>query len=189
MNISSITVILTVCMATIPYQLNSKTPAIKANTNISAYSLHYDFHQMGNGKKKVLFLASNLPESLEDSPLYKNHDIVVLKEPCSVVTAAELKKITRRSKFLRVGGFLSLAWYAVTSNSTVFFGNKAFSLVSNNNIAIDIYLVKIVMNDAKHYATTHPGTIAILIDEHDNVVCILDNVESSDDVLKGFGIK
>lgn len=115
--------------------------------------------------------------SPEDMLIYQQNNIVVSKISCSLIPKDSLKKLKPRFYW----------WSIFLGHDTI--GYKAFLLCSKNLKEIELYAIKKFMCDGIFFATTHQGIIAILIDEADRIISILDNVKEEKEIFIEFGIK
>lgn len=97
---------------------------------------------------------------------YKNKQIRVFYFPCDF-------KVPYRS------------WYSLIKSE--YDPVLWFSLISNNHKKIDMYCRSSHgFEDTASYAISGADPIAIILDEHDSIVAILDDVPSKKDIFKAF---
>lgn len=125
---------------------------------------------------ETVFIDEMHTISLQDNAIYNKNNITLSKRDCTFETVDQLKKLKPRASLLMFFG--KDRWY----------GNKSFSLISDTNKIIDIYVSRTFGCDGKYLSSSHEGRIAILIDEKGYIVSILDDVKSEKDIFNAFGV-
>ena len=141
-----------------------------------------------NTKRIVLYISplQNHALSVKDYDRYLSNNIVVLGRSCELNSPLKNHTKGHKNSKTSVGAFIR--WISGSKKNPYTKPYKFCSLLSDNNTLIDIYVYKHFGCDGKHYFTSHPTPIAVLIDEKGNILQILDNVQSEEDIFNAFGI-
>ncbi len=178
-----------------------KINTIKPNTHISQYSI-FDCIPSSNTQKKVLYLYPEFEIKNQDAKTYmyasnghqvicwggstgritnnhllKEDDYKKYKDSNIIMVKRDIAHIKPRYKQAK-GSLLNYSIMSDRNKKINVYKKKAPSRFSSNSCAI-----------STNYFTVHPIRIAILIDEHGNIVHILDNVKSEQDIFKAFNIQ